>query len=69
MYKDYFFITSNVLVIYSVNGMVFSGGLLLRLDLLLKTSLRLIINKIMNEVFLKVLYQQDQKFTKNQHSN
>ena len=40
MYKDYFLITSIFLVIYSVNGMVFSGGLLSRLDLLLQKSIR-----------------------------
>ena len=40
MYKDCFLITSIFLVIYSVNGMVFSGGLLSRLDLLLQKSIR-----------------------------
>ena len=40
MYRDCFLITSIFLVIYSVNNMVFSGGLLLRLDLLLRKSIR-----------------------------
>ena len=40
MYKDYFLITSIFLVIYSVNGMVFSGGLVSRLGLLLQKSVR-----------------------------
>ena len=40
MYKDYFLITSIFLVTYSVNGMIFSGGLLPQLDLLLQKSIR-----------------------------
>ena len=40
MYKDYFLITSIFLVIYSVNGMFFSGGLLSRLDLLFQKPIR-----------------------------
>ena len=60
MYKDYFLITSIFLVIYSVNGMVFSVRLFSRLDLLLQKSVRYNHHKQnMKEVFLKELYQQD----------